>query len=166
MERGYREKAGENFQQAFDLSNKLNDKKEIAEDYRNMGNLAFSNGERKEAEKSYLSALELTREVGDFKGAGQDFTYLGNLKFKDYLFEEAESYFVQAGECFEKTNSWTSLIKFDLTVARMEILVSRYDQADEYISKARKIAKDLGDPEPIMKAIQEIEKLKDSVDKK
>ena len=82
------------------------------------------------------------------------------------MFEEAESYFTQASECFENTSSWTSLTQFYLTVARMEILVSRYDQADEYISKARKVAKDLGDPEPIMKAIQEIEKLKDSVDKK
>jgi hypothetical protein len=82
------------------------------------------------------------------------------------LFEEAENYFAQASGCFEKTSSWTSLIQFYLTVARMETLISRYDQGDEYISTARKIAKDLGDPEQIMRAIQDIEKLKDSVDKK
>ena len=164
--RGYKEKAGENFRQAFALSSRLNDKKEIAEDYRNLGNLAFSNGERKNAEDTYLKALALTREIEDYQGAGQDLTYLGNLKFKDFLFEEAENYFNQASSCFEKTKSWTSLIQFYLTVARMEIMVSRYDPADEFIAKARKIAKDLGDPEQIMKALQDIEKFKDSVDKK
>ena len=48
----------------------------------------------------------------------------------------------------------------------MEIMVSRYEPADEYIAKARKIAKDLGDPDPIMQALQEIEKFKNTVDKK
>jgi len=88
------------------------------------------------------------------------------LKFKDGLFEEAEDYFNQASSCFELTKSWTSLVQFYLTVGRMEIMVSRHEPADEYIAKARKIAKDLGDPEPIMKALQEIEQFKNTVDKK
>ena len=34
------------------------------------------------------------------------------------------------------------------------------------LGKAREVAKELGDPEYLMKSIQEIEKLKDSIDKK
>jgi tetratricopeptide (TPR) repeat protein len=166
MGRGYKEKAGENFKEAFEFSSELSDKKEIAEDYRNLANLSFSNGKRIEAEKLYLKALGLTREVGDFQGAGQDCTYLGNLKFKDSLFEEAEEYFNQASSCFEQTKSWTSLVQFYLTVARMEIMVSRYDPADVFLAKAREIARDLGDPEQIMKAIKEIDEFKNTVDKK
>jgi hypothetical protein len=44
--------------------------------------------------------------------------------------------------------------------------VSRKDPADKYLDKARAIAKEMGDPEHLMKAIQEIDKLKDSIDKK
>ena len=110
--------------------------------------------------------MALAREIKDDQGAGQDLTYLGNLKFKDMLFEEAENHFNEASNCFEQTKSWTSLIQFYLTVARMEIMVSRYDPADEFTAKARKIAKDLGDPPQIMAALQDIEKFKDTVDKK
>jgi hypothetical protein len=82
------------------------------------------------------------------------------------LFEEAEEYFNQASSCFEQTKSWTSLVQFYLTVARMEIMVSRYDPADVFLAKAREIARDLGDPEQIMKAIKEIDEFKNTVDKK
>ena len=59
MERGYRDKASKDFQRSFEISSKLNEKTEISEDYRNLGNLAFSNGKREEAEELYLKALKL-----------------------------------------------------------------------------------------------------------
>jgi hypothetical protein len=45
-------------------------------------------------------------------------------------------------------------------------MVSRYDPADVFLAKAREIARDLGDPEQIMKAIKEIDEFKNTVDKK
>ena len=104
--------------------------------------------------------------MNDPKGAGQDLTYLGNLKFKDAKYDEAENYFSQAAVCFKETNSWSSLIQFNMTVARMQILVGRFDEFDRYLKDAREIARDLGDPKPIMEAIQAMEKLKDEIDKK
>ncbi|MDC0947157.1 tetratricopeptide repeat protein, partial [Nitrospinaceae bacterium] len=123
-------------------------------------------GKRKEAEELYLKALKLTQEVNDPKGAGQDLTYLGNLKFKDAKYDEAENYFSEAAVCFKETNSWSSLIQFNMTVARMQILVGRFDEFDRYLKDAREIARDLGDPKPIMEAIRAMEKLKDEIDKK
>jgi uncharacterized membrane protein len=53
-----------------------------------------------------------------------------------------------------------------MTVARMQILVGRFDEFDRYLKDAREIARDLGDPKPIMEAIRAMEKLKDEIDKK
>ena len=105
MDRGYREKAQAHFSESFELSKKHGDKRGLAEDHRNLGNLYFNNGKRKEAETSYLEALRLTQEVGDKVGAGQDYTYLGNLQFKDGKFDKAEEYFELGIECFKDVNS-------------------------------------------------------------
>ena len=110
--------------------------------------------------------MNLTQEVGDQRGAGQDFTYLGNLKFKDMKYDDAERYFEQAAECFRETKNWSNLIQFNMTVARMQIVVGRFDEFDRYLKDAREIARDLGDPEPIMEAIKAMEKMKDEIDKK
>ena len=113
-----------------------------------------------------MKALELTQAVDDKRGAGQDLTYLGNLKFKDAKYDDAEKYFGQAAECFRETKNWSNLIQFNLTVARMQLLVGRFDEFDSYLKDAREIARDLGDPEPIMEAIQAMEKMRDEIDKK
>ena len=39
-------------------------------------------------------------------------------------------------------------------------------QYDKYLKDAREVARDLGDPEPIMEAIKAMEKMKDEIDKK
>ena len=132
----------------------------------NLGNLFFNNGKRKDAETSYLEALRLTQEVGDKVEAGKDYTYLGNLQFKDGSFDKAEGYFDLAIENFRDVNSMVNLIQLCLTVARMEIVVSRRDEGDKYLDKAREISKLIGDLEPITKAIADLEKFKDQVDKK
>jgi hypothetical protein len=48
----------------------------------------------------------------------------------------------------------------------MEVVVSRKDQADLYLDKVREICKEMGNPEHLVNKIEEIEKLKDSVDKR
>ncbi len=45
-------------------------------------------------------------------------------------------------------------------------LRKKIDEFDKYLKDAREIARDLGDPEPIMEAIKAMEKLKDESDKK
>ena len=85
--------------------------------------------------------------MGDQRGAGQDLTYLGNLKFKDMKYDDAEEYFGQAAKCFREIKNWSNLIQFNMTVARMQILVGRFEEFDKYLKDAREIARDLGDPE-------------------
>ena len=99
-------------------------------------------------------------------GTGQDYTYLGNLRFKEGHYEEAENYFDKASENFADVKSYVNLAQLYLTLARMETIVSRQEATDKYLGKAREVAKELGDPEYLMKSIQEVEKLKDSIDKK
>ncbi|HJL73523.1 MAG TPA: hypothetical protein QGI40_06680, partial [Nitrospinaceae bacterium] len=112
----------------------------------------------------YRDALELTMEVGDKNGTAQDYTYIGNLKFKDGKIDEAEVNFDKAVDYFKEANNTPSLLQLFLTVARMELIVSRKEQSEKYLDQARIICKDLGDPEAIVKSIEEIEKVKDSVD--
>ena len=81
-------------------------------------------------------------------------------------YDDAEEYFGQAAECFRETKNWSNLIQFNMTVARMQILVGRFEEFDKYLKDAREIARDLGDPEPIMEAIKAMEKMKDEIDKK
>ena len=125
-----------------------------------MGNLSFNNGKRDEAEKYYLDALALALEVGDKMGAAQDHTYLGNLRFKGEKFDEAEVDFDKAGTLFEEVQNATSRAQLFLTVARMELVVSRVDSCGKYLDLAKKVSKELGDPKPITQAIEEIEKMK------
>ena len=51
-----------------------------------------------------------------------------------------------------------------LTVARMELVISRKEQSEKYLDQAKIICKELGDPEDLVKNIEEIEKVKDTVD--
>ena len=81
-------------------------------------------------------------------------------------YDDAEEYFGQAAKCFREIKNWSNLIQFNMTVARMQIVVGRFDEFDKYLKDAREIARDLGDPEPIMEAIKAMEKMKDEIDKK
>jgi len=49
-------------------------------------------------------------------------------------------------------------------VARMELVMSRKEQSEKYLDQAKIICKELGDPEDLVNNIQEIEKVKDTVD--
>ena len=58
------------------------------------------------------------------------------IKFKDLKYDDAEKYFGQAAECFRETKNWSNLIQFNLTVARMQLLVGRFDEFDKYLKDA------------------------------
>ena len=80
--------------------------------------------------------------------------------------DEAEACFDSAAEFFEKAKNTVGLLQLFLTVARMELVVSRTEPSDKYLDQARQVSKDLGDPEHITRAIEQIEKMKENVDKK
>jgi len=103
-------------------------------------------------------------EVGDKNGTAQDYTYIGNLKFKDGQIDEAEANFDKAIDYFKEADNKASLLQLFLTVARMELLLSRKEQSEKYLDQAKIICKELGDPEDLVKNIEEIEKVKDTVD--
>ena len=46
------------------------------------------------------------------------------------------------------------------------VIAGHKDTFDKYLKDAREIARDLGDPPPIMEAIKAMEKMKDEIDKK
>ena len=108
--------------------------------------------------------MSLALEVGDDNGAAQDYTYIGNLKFKSGQMDEAEINFDKAVDYFKNAGNRPSLLQLFLTVARMELLVSRKEQSEKYLDQAKAICKELGDPEDLVKNIEEIEKVKDTVD--
>ena len=91
----------------------------------------------------------------DHKGDNKVITALGSYKNDD--FDKAADYFKEAG-------NKASLLQLYLTVARMELVISRMEQSEKYLEPARIICKELGDPEDLVKAIEEIEKIKESVD--
>tara|TARA_Y100000294_G_scaffold26409_1_gene22348 strand:- start:236 stop:610 length:375 start_codon:yes stop_codon:yes gene_type:complete len=93
----------------------------------------------------------------------QDHTYLGNLKFKSEKFDEAEVDFDKAGTLFEEVQNTASRAQLFLTVARMELVVSRVGPSGKYLDLAKKVSKELGDPKPITQAIEEIEKMKEAL---
>jgi len=103
-------------------------------------------------------------EVGDKNGTAQDYTYIGNLKFKDGQVDEAEANFDKAIDYFKEADNKASLLQLFLTVARMELLLSRKEQSEKYLDQAKIICKELGDPEDLARNIEEIEKVKDTVD--
>ena len=86
------------------------------------------------------------------------------MKFKDGHIDEAEENFDKAIDCFKEADNKASLLQMFLTVARMELLVSRKEQSEKYLDQAKIICKELGDPEDLVKNIKEIEKVKDTVD--
>ena len=45
----------------------------------------------------------------------------------------------------------------------MELVVSRKEQSEKYLDQAKIICKELGDPEDLVKNIEEIEKISDSL---
>ena len=80
------------------------------------------------------------------------------------MIDEAEVNFDKAVDCFREANNKPSLLQLFLTVARMELVVSRKEQGEKYLDQAKIICKELGDPEDLVRNIEEIEKVKDTVD--
>jgi tetratricopeptide (TPR) repeat protein len=72
-------------------------------------------------------------EVGDKNGTAQDYTYIGNLNFKDGKFEEAETNFDKAIDYFKETDNKASLLQLLLTVARMDLMLSRMDPSTSHL---------------------------------
>ena len=80
-------------------------------------------------------------------------------------FEEADVYFDKAAQCFSEINSLVNLVQLHLTTARLNLVSSRKDATTANLENAKKVAKDLGDPESVMKSITDIEEMLSKIDK-
>ena len=98
-------------------------------------------------------------------GAGQDYAFLGNLKFKGDNYEEADRHFDNAAQCFSDTKSLVNLVQLHMTVAKLNLIESRKEPTQTNLEKAKQAAKELGDPESLLKSIGELEAMLEKLDK-
>ena len=94
-----------------------------------------------------------------------DIRFLGNVKFKGGKFDDADNYFDKAAQCFSEISSLINLVQLYMTVARLNLVTSRKESTSANLEKAKKVAKELGDPESVIKSIGEIEEMLNKIDK-
>ncbi|NIQ03316.1 MAG: hypothetical protein GWM98_25485 [Nitrospinaceae bacterium] len=88
------------------------------------------------------------------------------MKFKENQFDAAEELFEKASQSFQQAERKGPQVQLHLTVTRMQLVAGRKEPADVHLDKAREIVRELGDPEELLKIIQELEKIKDAIDKR
>jgi tetratricopeptide (TPR) repeat protein len=144
QEQGRYDEAVKMFKESLKIFKELGDKKGIADNIYEVGNVYFWKGRYDEAIKSYNESLKIFKELGDKNGIALALAQMGMIHEEQGRYDEAVKMFKESLKISKELGNKKEIAINLHELGNVYYLKGRYDEAIKSYNESLKIKKELG----------------------